>query len=313
VRADTVIVTGVGGPAGVAVVRDLRGRGHHVVGVDCDPLAAGLHLASDGAVVPRFDDAGYVDELCRLADKHGPCLLVSTLAEEMASIAAASDALTAAGCRTWVPRAEAVRACIDKWEFAQVLERNGIAGPATALGSSASVQSPWIVKPRFGRGSRDVFVAMTERELAYALDRVEQPIVQHRVRGREFTVDALVDRDGALAGAVPRWRIETKAGISVKGETFAAPDLVAGVAGLLRTLGLTGPANVQGFASDTGAFTFIEVNPRFSGALPLSIAAGADLVGEFLRGIRGKRVRPERLQYRPGVRMIRYFEEVFVE
>ena len=55
------------------------------------------------------------------------------------------------------------------------------------------------------------------------------------------------------------------------------------------------------------------MNPRFSGALPLSIAAGADLVGEFLRGIRGKRVRPERLQYRSGVRMVRYFEELIVE
>ena len=87
VRTDTIIVTGVGGPAGVAVVRDLRARGHHVVGVDCDPLAAGLHLASDRALLPRFDDPDYLDELCRLAEKHGPCLLVSTLAEEMPGIA----------------------------------------------------------------------------------------------------------------------------------------------------------------------------------------------------------------------------------
>jgi carbamoyl-phosphate synthase large subunit len=175
------------------------------------------------------------------------------------------------------------------------------------------VPGPWIVKPRFGRGSRDVYTAATTPELAYALDHVDQPIVQSLVHGREFTVDALVDRDGTLAGAVPRWRLETKAGISVKGETFAAPALIAGVDELLRTLGLTGPANVQGFADDTGTVTFIEVNPRFSGALPLSIAAGADLLGEYLRGVRGKRVRPERLQYRPGVRMVRYFEELILE
>ena len=56
----------------------------------------------------------------------------------------------------------------------------------------------------------------------------------------------LVDRDGELAGAVPRWRVETKAGISVKGETFAAPDLVADVAELLRVLDLTGPAQRAG-------------------------------------------------------------------
>ena len=312
-RTDAVIVTGAGGPAGVAVIRDLIGRGHHVIAVDCDPLAAGLHLAHDSAVVPRFDEPGYIEELARLADKIGPCLLVSTLAEEMPSVAEAADTLCTAGCRTWVPSAEAVRACVDKWQFAQVLEREGIPAPVTALGTSPRVPSPWIVKPRFGRGSRDVFTANNAADLAYALDHVDEPIVQSLVPGREFTVDALVGRDGVLAGAVPRWRVETKAGISVKGETFAAPELVAGVDTLLRALDLTGPANVQGFASETGAFTFIEVNPRFSGALPLSIAAGADLVGEYLRGVNGKRVRPEKLRYRSGVRMVRYFEELILE
>ena len=311
--SDTVIVTGAGGPAGVAVVVGLQARGHHVVAVDCDPLGAGLHLAHDSAVVPRFDAPGYVDELCRIADKTGPCLLVCTLAEEMPSVAAASKTLKAAGCRTWVPDADAVRACIDKWEFAQILERNGIPAPATALGTGDGVFGPWIVKPRFGRGSRDVYAVDNDGDLAYALAHVDQPIVQHRARGREFTVDALVDRDGVLAGAVPRWRLETKAGISVKGETFTAPALVAGIDELLRTLQLTGAANIQGFVDETGAFTFIEVNPRFSGALPLSLAAGADLLGEYLRGLRGKRVRPERLQYRSGVRMVRYFEELILE
>jgi carbamoyl-phosphate synthase large subunit len=312
-RTDSVIVTGAGGPAGIAVIRDLTARGHHVTAVDCDPLGAGLHLADDSAVVARFDDPGYLDELCRLADKTGPCLLVSTLAEEMPRIAGATEVLQAAGCRTWVPRPEAVRACIDKWQFAQVLRRAGVSAPLTALGAGEHIPPPWIVKPRFGRGSRDVYTATDDTELAYALAHVDEPIVQSLVPGREFTVDALVDRDGVLAGAVPRWRIETKAGISVKGETFEAPVLIAGVDALLRSLDLTGPANVQGFASDTGAFTFIEVNPRFSGALPLSIAAGADLVGEYLRGVRGKRVRPEKLRYRPGVRMVRYFEELILE
>ncbi|MGH9303437.1 MAG: ATP-grasp domain-containing protein, partial [Acidimicrobiales bacterium] len=59
------------------------------------------------------------------------------------------------------------------------------------------------------------------------------------------------------------------------------------------------------------AVCFIEVNPRFSGGLPLSLAAGADLVGEYVRGARGMQMRPERCSYRPGVRMLRYFEEVF--
>ena len=52
-------------------------------------------------------------------------------------------------------------------------------------------------------------------------------------------------------------------------------------------------------------------NPRFSGGLPLSLAAGADLVGQYLRGLLGLPMRPERLRARAGVTMVRYFAEVF--
>jgi carbamoyl-phosphate synthase large subunit len=173
------------------------------------------------------------------------------------------------------------------------------------------VPCPWIVKPRFGRGSRSVYEADHHPELEWLLRRVEDPIVQTRLTGREFTVDALVDRSGELVAAVPRWRLETKAGISTKGETFVDDRVTAGVAHVLRTVALVGPANVQGFVSDGGEVSFVEVNPRFSGGLPLSLAAGAELVGQYLRAILGEPIERDRLSYRPGVRMIRHFEEIF--
>ena len=50
------------------------------MGCDIDPLAAGIRLAEEGSVVPRYDDPSYVAELCRLAHKYGVGLLVSTIA-----------------------------------------------------------------------------------------------------------------------------------------------------------------------------------------------------------------------------------------
>jgi carbamoyl-phosphate synthase large subunit len=110
---------------------------------------------------------------------------------------------------------------------------------------------------------------------------------------------------------VPRWRLETKAGISTKGLTFSDPDVEIAAMHALKAVGLIGPANVQGFVTDDGRVVVVEINPRFSGGLPLSLHAGADLVGEYLRAILGERVRPERLVAQPGVVMRRYFEEVF--
>ena len=50
----------------------------------------------------------------------------------------------------------------------------------------------------------------------WAIRQVSGPIVQTLLPGQEFTVDVLADRDYSLLGAVPRWRLQTKAGISTQ-------------------------------------------------------------------------------------------------
>jgi hypothetical protein len=46
--------------------------------------------------------------------------------------------------------------------------------------------------------------------------------------------------------------------------------------------------------------------------LALSLAAGADLVGEYLRGVLGMPIRPERLAFKPDITMVRHFQEIYV-
>jgi carbamoyl-phosphate synthase large subunit len=307
----TTIVTGAGGPAGVAVIRALVAAGHRVMAADADGLAVGGRLAHGTATIPRADHPHFVAALCRLATQAGAGVIVPTVAEELVALAEGRADLEAAGVASWVPDPDAVRNCSDKWRFAQVMQAAGLPVPATAVGTTDGVPGPWVIKPRSGRGSRDVYSAFTEAEAAWALDRVPGALVQSRLEGLEFTVDALARRDGSLAGAVPRWRLETKAGISTRGRTFSDDGLLELVARVYRATGLEGPANVQGFMTLDGTPSFIEVNPRFSGGLPLSLAAGADLVGEYVQGILGRDIRPERLLARPGVVMLRHFEEIF--
>jgi carbamoyl-phosphate synthase large subunit len=307
---DAVLVTGVGGPAGVSVVNALIRAGVRTVAVDCDATAAGLTLGDASGVVPMARDPRFVDELCELALAAGADAVVSTVAEELPELDTCAESLAGKGIAVWVPSQKAVGRCCDKAEFASALTEAGIATPATGFAAS-EVSGPWIVKPRFGRGSRDVYACDSADEVGWALRRVPEPIVQSRLSGREFTVDALVDRDGRFAGGVPRWRLETRGGISTKGETFADDRVLIGAAAVLEAVELRGVACVQGFVTDEDEVVFVECNPRFSGGLPLSLAAGADLVGEYVRGIRGLPIRSSRLGYRPGVRMSRLFCEVF--
>jgi carbamoyl-phosphate synthase large subunit len=306
-----VLVTGAGGPAGVAVIRALRSRGHYVVAVDCDATAVGLRLADQQQVIPRFDDSHYLAALLRVATITDVQALICTVAEEYQSLTKAAGYLAEAGVRTLMPPLSAVELCIDKWAFAEHMRDSGLPGPTTGLGSAAGVPGPWIVKPRFGRGSRDVLGCQTRGQLAAALRQVPDPLVQTELTGREFTADVLVDVTGAVVSVAARWRTDTRGGISTKGSTFEDAEVTNVVSLVAKSVGVVGPANIQGFVAEDGGVAVHEVNPRFSGGLPLTLAAGADVVEEYLRGVMGLPMRPERLFNRPGVSMMRYFCEVF--
>jgi carbamoyl-phosphate synthase large subunit len=309
-----VLVTGAGGAAGVAVVRALMADGNEVVAADPDPLAAGCHLAPQHVTLPYATDETFASAVLDAVQHHDVDAVICTVAEEMPALDLVVEALAAAGAPIWISPAAAVIDCTDKARFAERTTGAGLPVPRWSLGGAADLPGPWVVKPRFGRGSRDVHLVDDRAALAAALRETPDPIVQTRCRGREFTVDALVDRDGAVAGLVPRWRLETKSGISTKGKTFSDPRVSTLVERTVAATGVRGACNLQGFVDDdTGDVWLIEVNPRFSGGLPLSLAAGADLVGEFLRGTLGLPIRSERLVHRDGVVMTRHLTEVFLE
>jgi carbamoyl-phosphate synthase large subunit len=320
-----VLVTGAGGAAGVSVIRALTRAGHFVVAADPDPLAAGLALADQSVLLPFADDERFVPAVVSAVEHHAVEALITTVAEEMPPLRIGLASLAERGAAFWCSPTAAVSCCIDKWGFARAVEAANLPGPATVLADPDGDRSlltglpgPWVVKPRFGRGSRDISFVEEPDELAWAVRRTPGAIVQTRCRGREFTADVLIGRDGAVAGVVPRWRLETKAGISTKGTTFSDPRIDRLVGDTVAALGLEGAINLQGFVDDeadpgaTDAVQLVEVNPRFSGGLALSLASGADLVGEFLRGTLGLPIRPERCRHEDGVTMTRYYEEIIV-
>jgi exosortase/archaeosortase family protein len=318
-----VAVTGAGGPAGVAVIRALQAAGDRVLALDANPDAVGLRLAGRAAVLPRADQQGYAAALLAAIDEHRPTALICTVAEEYAALTPLAGQLAELGTQTWLPDPVTVDVCLDKRRFAAVLTSAGVPHPLTVSSAADArmITGPWVVKPARGRGSRDVVFVDDPNDLDHAFAAVPDAIAQTRLSGLEFTADALVDRDGTLLTCVPRWRDETRGGISVRGTTFDSAAVTAAVAATLAAVGHSGPANVQGFVADPDAVTadpdadvavsIVEVNPRFSGGLPLTLAAGADVVGTYLTGIVEPGLELPRMTYRPGVRMVRHFAEVY--
>jgi len=171
---------------------------------------------------------------------------------------------------------------------------------------------PLIVKPRAGRGGTGVHLARNHAEAAFFAGYVERAVVQERLEGLEYTIDALATLDSELRILSPRQRLATESGISSKGATHWREDLLAPVRTLVRALDLAGPLNFQCFAQPDGTIAFTEINARLAGTAILSQAAGVPLFQGILDLARGRDPEPW-LKPAPALLMYRYWDELFLQ
>ncbi|WP_424466739.1 ATP-grasp domain-containing protein [Pseudoclavibacter helvolus] len=307
-----VLVTGAGGPAGVAVIRSLLGRADvEVFAADMDGWASGLYLVE--AARRRLVPAGLAPEFCdaviALIAADEIDVLVSTVDVELPALAARRGEL---GAALAAPSADALATCLDKWLLVQACEPHA-AVPATALLDAAGVAREWsfpvIVKPRSGAGSRGVHLVHSREELeAKAFD--ERLLIQENLPGDEFSVDVVMGADGSAIAAVPRLRARVDSGVAVAGRTVRRAELEETAAACARAAGIVGVANVQLRYGTDGRPALLEINPRFSGAMPLTIAAGVDMPSIAVDLALGLEV-PERVEFRE-VANVRFLEDVFL-
>jgi carbamoyl-phosphate synthase large subunit len=138
-------------------------------------------------------------------------------------------------------------------------------------------QGPYVVKERFGAGSRGLGLNLSrDAALAHGAG-LQAPIYQPFVKGEEISIDAWLDRAHRVKGLVLRRRERVVDGESQVTTTFSDAGLEAEAKRILESLTLTGPVVMQAFRGDNGKLSVIECNPRFGGASTTAIAAGLDI------------------------------------
>ena len=310
-----VLVTGAGGPAGVAVIRSLMARDDvEVFAADMDGWASGLYLVADDRrrIVPPGRSDGFVDALIAMSREDGIDVLFSTVDVELPGLAARRDELEAVGTKLAAPTLDTLVTCLDK--FALVQRVAGKARiPETRLLNQDGVAADWtfpvIVKPRSGAGSRGVRL-IPDRAALEALGTDESIIIQENLPGEEFSVDVLAGLDGEVIAAVPRSRERVDSGVSIAGRTVRRHELCDTAAAVARAIGLTGVANVQLRYSSEGVPALLEVKPWFPGAMPLTIASGVDMPSLLLDLMLGRPV-PSAVDFEE-LANVRFLEDVFL-
>jgi carbamoyl-phosphate synthase large subunit len=289
---------------------DVRGQ---VIATDVNPLSPAVRAANRWYMVPMADDPSYIPTLLEVASAENVGLVVPTIDDELVLFGDTRHHFEARAMRVAVSPALTSRACKDKYETCRLLRDHGISAAATWLPADvpAVPRFPLFIKPRFGRGGVGAFPVKNERELEFFLGYVPDPIVQEFLTGPEFTIDVCCDFDGRVLSIVPRERMVIRAGVIDRGRTVRDGRLIALAESIADLLPFAGAVNIQ-CRMVGGQPVVFEINPRFSGGIPLTIQAGADFPRMLVDLALGRTVAPAIGDFRDGLLMTNYEASVFL-
>ncbi|MFL5821244.1 MAG: ATP-grasp domain-containing protein [Solirubrobacteraceae bacterium] len=278
------------------------------VAADPNPLAPAQYAAHARRAVPFVDDPDYVPALERLRDEFavGAVVPLTDLDIEVLARARADGRLPA-----FVPDPEVAAATYDKYEAHVLLQRHRLPSPPTVLPGEPVDAFPVMVKPRRGSGARSIHAARDAAEAEFFCRYIPEPVmVQRLMRGPEFSIDALSDREGRCLNAIPRTMIESRGGESIKGTVIDDRELVELGRAVVEALGVRGPCTVQVFRDPDVGLGITDVNTRFGGAFPAPMYAalpGRTYPELIARMAAGEPVEPHVGEFRAGMTFTRYF------
>jgi carbamoyl-phosphate synthase large subunit len=293
---------------------DTLGLPGRVIASDVNPYSPAVHVADRAYRVPLATDPGYIDALLDICRAEQIALVVPTIDDELTVIGEARERFRQAGAFAACSSAATAAACNDKYETCVRLEGLGVPAARTYLPHEipASPLFPMFIKPRTGRGAVDAHVVRDARDLEYLLERVETPIIQEYLSGPEFTIDVLCDQRGRPISIVPRERVVIRSGVIDRGRTVKSPQLMELAERVCESFVFTGALNIQCRMRGGEAAVF-EINPRFSGGIDLTIAAGADFPGLLVQMALGRRLMPRIGEFRDDLWICKYETAIFVQ
>ncbi|MFD2613945.1 ATP-grasp domain-containing protein [Paenibacillus gansuensis] len=286
-----------------------------VITADHSPTAPTAFFADQHYIVPKVTDPMYVEELLRICRQESITMLIPLIDSELTLLAGHRSRFEDIGVKLFLSSSELNEISCDKNKTYRFFSEHAVPTPKVYGREeldSGEYAFPLLIKPLDGSSSKGVTKINNERELRFFMDYIPNAMVQEFVSGDEYTVDVMVDFRGRVKTVVPRLRVETRAGEVSKGITKMDRAIIEAVERVVRVLpGPAGCLTLQCFKQDNGEITFIEINPRFGGGIPLSIEAGADFPLWTLQLARGEQFADTDFSWGDEITMLRYDDAVY--
>lgn len=299
INKKNVLLTGVGGPAGVNMCKLLmkEKKYFNIFGIDINSHSAGQFFSHQFFICERVsDEKKYLDFMSNFIKENKIDIVVPTVAEELILMEKLQKKI--------LPEVEIVvssngilELCDHKDRLYTWMTKNfgEFMGKWQRLNKKPNWKSgSYFIKPIKGRGSRGCRL-VTSKELDFLMkhqkSEMKDFIAMEVLPGREWTVDAYVNKDGSFAYIIPRLRLGLSGGISQIGKTDKNLQVIDQTKKVFEKLQgdkklggkILGPVFIQwkeSFEIDKKTkekiIKMVEINPRASGGLTITAKSGGD-------------------------------------
>ena len=288
-----------------------------LIATDITTTSPAFHTADLGLLVPTVGRIEYIPAVVKIVSEHDIDLVVPLTDLDLRSLARQQHRFKEIGCTVMVGPEPVIRLCRDKNRTGQLLKKAQLVPIKTWSLKEFRGQPfyPCFVKPIRGSGGVGSGLVRSARELRAHISNFGEPlIVQEYVPGREYTIDVYRSRDGQVRSVVPRQRLVVRSGEVEKGITVKDDELIEAAVKLANVLGgMWGVFCCQCRRGEDDVPRFFEINPRFGGGVPLSIAAGANLPLYLLQEVLGLPITAELGKFTANMLMMRFDKALFTE
>lgn len=307
----TILVPSASAPAGINTIKSLKMVNYpvRIVASDSNPFSAGFFMSDAYEVLPEIDSKLYITRLLEIVTKHKINVLMPSSGYDIYQYSANKEKLLKLGALPVVSDIKTMKICRDKIQTFNYLSKK-FELPFTTLDYKKVKGFPLIAKPRYGKGSKGIVKINNENELKYVRFNSENLIFQEYLPGTEYTIDVLSDMECEPILAVPRVRVETRAGISTVGTIVKDENISETCKSIAKFLKIRGPCCIQMKESNDGILKIVEVNPRMGGGTIFAALAGANFPAMILDMVNGKKLKIPNIS---EVTVVRYFEEIVVK
>ncbi|WP_162146925.1 ATP-grasp domain-containing protein [Acholeplasma granularum] len=285
-----------------------------IIAADMSGLAPALYFADKHKLIPAISDINYIDNLISLCNEENVKLVVPTIDTELLILAENKQRIESeTNAKVMISDLKLIQMCRDKIKTSDDLSNNGFLVPYLYGDQDIKqnkVTFPCFIKPKSGSSSINAFKVNNDKELELYRKFIPDYMLQEYVGGDEYTIDVFLDFNSNPITIVPRLRLATRSGEISKGLIVKHRIIIDTIKNMMDKFKFIGHITVQ--LKIDKDIKFIEINPRFGGGAPMSIAAGADSCENLYRLLMGEQLSYNEV-YEDDVYFLRYDSSIMVK